>query len=440
MNGDFRRLGITLQRLFGDFIEQTNQAVGWVKRKRKLSATQLATLLVFGWIGAHDACFAAMALHMKISPQALQQRLTAPAVQLFRALLDEALRNVFTSRPALIPLVRRFTGIVIDDSTQLALPAAMADTYPACGGLDGTKGKAGLKLLIRYDVVTGALAPFDLLPGKTSDRDLRINPLSQLKAGMLYLADLGYFSLERLRQVLHANAHYITRLPARLQVRDQEGSSGTMIGLWLKNRPETQIDAAIWMGERERLKTRLVALRVPEAVAAERRRKLQAKSRKRGRTVSDNQLALCDWWVGVTDLSAAQLSADEMRTLYGLRWQVELLFKHWKQASGLGQVHGEKPESVQVEYLAKLVGVIVKHWQELLGGGPLEGRNRMTVHRLVCHACHRVQEVLEAGHSLETLVAIFEELANALSKVPRRPRRKKAATTRQKLFGKRLAA
>jgi len=439
MDGDHRKLGGRLQSLFQDFVKQKNAELGWIRRQRECSAVSLVSLLVFGWIGKATRNFASLAMKAKVSPQALQQRLTVRAVEMFQALLSEALEMVFTARPPLIPLLSRFTGIVVDDSTQLKLPSILADVFPACGGLDGTRGKAGWKLLIRYDVLTGRLYPFDLRPGKTSDRDLSINPLRDLAAGMLYLADLGYFALERLRQVRQAGAHYITRLPARLHVRGSDGRHG-LIGAWLKNRRENQIDEEVSIGDRDSLKTRLVAVRVPEHVAAERRRKLRIKSGKRKRTVSDNQLALCDWWVGVTDLPTARLSADEVRTLYGLRWQVELLFKHWKQVGGLGAIHGRTAESVQVEYLAKLVGVIVMHWQELLGGGPLEGKNRMAVHRLVTAACKQLAEALKANSDVQTLVEILETLAAALKKLRRRPCRRKAASSRQRVYGKRLAA
>jgi len=435
MSGDFPKLATTLQWLFGAFVDQTNERVGWVQRQRKLDASAFVHLLVFSWIGHPQRCFAALAMKAGISVQALQQRCNDRAVPLFRAVFDEAVRTVISAPPPLIPLVRRFPGIVVDDSTQLTLPPSLEEFFPACGGLDGKRGKASWKLLIRYDVSTGQLEPFDLLPGKTSDRDLEQHPIRSLRAGMLYLADLGYFSLERLRQVRQSQAHYITRLPARLQITGANGKPA-LLGEWLHSRSEDRIDEEVRLGRHGEWATRLVALRVPASVAAERRRQLRAKSRKRGRVVSANQEALCDWWVAATDLGASELTADEVRTLYRLRWQVELLFKHWKQAGGLGTIHGRSAASVQVEYLAKLIGIVVTHWQELLAGGPLSGKNRAAVHRRVVEACERIAEQLAHDGGAEEIIRILEELAQWLKRLRPRPRRKKAPSARQLLYGK----
>lgn len=439
MNGHCHTLGTALQRLFGEIVEQKNDEFHWIQRIREFSASSLVHLLVFGWIGRAKQCFAGLALQAHVSAQALQQRLTQPAVEVFQAILNEALQLVVEAHRPLIPLASRFPGIIVDDSTQLPLPDSLADAFPACGGLDGKRSKAAWKLLIRYDVLTGRLLPFDFWPGKTSDRSLTINPIAGLSQGMLYLADLGYFALERLRQVRKAGAHYVSRVPARLNVTGADGLA-KLVGLWLKNRVGDRIDEPVRIGKKAEWATRLVALRVPETVATERRRKLKASSRKRDRTVSDNQLALCDWWVGITDMPASELSIDEVWTLYRLRWQIELLFKHWKQVGGLGSIHGRTATSVQVEYLAKLIGVVVTHWQTLLGGGPLEGKNRMTVHRLICEAYTKIARVLQSRGGIEALVTILSELAAQLAKVRPRPLRKKAPSARQLLYGKRVAA
>ncbi len=439
MDGDHRKLGGVLQRLFTEDVERLNRATGFVQRQRVFSARRLVVLLVFGWLRQPRQSLADLAMQAEVTVQALQQRFTDKAVAFFKALLQEALQTTFTAQRPLIPLVRRFTGIQVHDATQLPLPASLAQEYPACGGLDGQRGKAGWKLLIRFDVLTGGLQPFEIQPGKTSDHKALSEPLTDLLAGMLYLADLGFFSLDRLRQVVQRHAHYITRLPARVNVTGA-GGVAQLVGEWLHQHSGSVVDEMVRIGQEQELQTRLVAFRVPEPVAAERRRKLRAKSRKRQREVSANQLALCAWWVGVTDLSAEDLSAEEVRTLYGLRWQVELLFKHWKQASGLGFIHGRTAASVQVEYLAKLLGAIVTHYQALLAGGPLEGKNRQAIHRLVCAACAELAAALEAQAETEKVVTILEHLALALKRLRRRPCRKRAASTRQRLYGKRVEA
>ena len=439
MDGDLPRLAGVLQGLFTERVATLNQQVGCVRRERGFSAESLVRLLVFGWIDRPNRPFAELAEQAGVSAQALQQRLTDRAVALFGGLFNEALTHVFMSRRPLIPLLQRFPSVEIHDATQLVLPPCLAEQYPACGGLDGQRGNAGWKLLLRFDALSGQLHPFELMSGKTSDHNLAADPLAYVQAGTLYLADLGFFNLQRLQGVVQRQAHYITRLPARVNVADAD-SQGQPVGLWLQQQNGDVVDTTVRIGQHQELTTRLVAVRVPEVVAAKRRQKLLDKARKRGRQVSANQLALCNWWVGVTDIPATELSVEEIRILYGVRWQVELVFKHWKQAGGLGCLHGLTAASVQVEYLAKLLGVIITHWQALLAGGPLEGKNRLAVHRRVCAACNQMAAVLKNQGAFVQVLATLKQLAVTLKNLRCRCLRKKAPSTRQQLYGKRVAA
>jgi hypothetical protein len=89
MDGDHRRLGGVLQRLFTERVETLNTAIGLIKRRRAWSAAAWVRLLVFGWIADPGRPFAALALLAGVSPQAFQQRLTDKAVALFEGLLKE---------------------------------------------------------------------------------------------------------------------------------------------------------------------------------------------------------------------------------------------------------------------------------------------------------------------------------------------------------------
>jgi len=72
-------------------------------------------------------------------------------------------------------------------------------------------------------------------------------------------------------------------------------------------------------------------VRVPPAVADERRRKLREALQRQGYTVSKARLALAGWTLLVTNAPATLISVAEALVLYRARWQIELLFKLWKQ-------------------------------------------------------------------------------------------------------------
>ena len=79
------------------------------------------------------------------------------------------------------------------------------------------------------------------------------------------------------------------------------------------------------LGIDQRVPARLLATRVPQDVAAVRRRRLRAAAQKKGRQVSAVRLALAAWTVLVTNVPAARLTLREALVLARVRWQIEML-------------------------------------------------------------------------------------------------------------------
>ncbi len=112
---------------------------------------------------------------------------------------------------------------------------------------------------------------------------------------------------------------------------------------------------------------RLVALRVSDAVAQERRRKVKAAAKREGQVPSARVVARADWTLLVTNVPQAQLTATEAWTLYRCRWQIELLFKRWKSLGGIDEWRSADPERILCEVYAKLLIMVAQHWVLLVG-------------------------------------------------------------------------
>jgi hypothetical protein len=67
--------------------------------------------------------------------------------------------------------------------------------------------------------------------------------------------------------------------------------------------------------------------RLPPAQAAEARRRLRAKAKKKGRCVQRRTLLLAEWVLIFTTLPPALLPTATLAALYRVRWQVELVIK-----------------------------------------------------------------------------------------------------------------
>lgn len=113
----------------------------------------------------------------------------------------------------------------------------------------------------------------------------------------------------------------------------------------------------------QRLKARLIAVRVAESVAEERPKRVQESARSRRHSqLKVETLELCGWTILVTDLSAEELTVLEALCLLRLRWQIELLFKLWKQSLSLDEWRSKQTFQLLSEGYAKLLLVLIQHW------------------------------------------------------------------------------
>ncbi len=106
---------------------------------------------------------------------------------------------------------------------------------------------------------------------------------------------------------------------------------------------------------------RLIALRVSEAVANERRRRLKKEAKKKGRAVSKHHLKMCDWTLLTTNVPQQWLPLEMVRALYTVRWQIELLFKQLKSILRVHQSDTGKENRLRCELYGKLIVAVIIH-------------------------------------------------------------------------------
>jgi hypothetical protein len=342
----------------------------FVQRRRQLTGPAFAQALVFGWMAKPDATLENLAVTAAgagadVSPQAVDQRFGPKAADCLRRLPQRGLHYAWAVHPQALPLLRRFAGVYLLDSSSIALPAALAELWPGCGGRGGAPScRAGIKVQVRWELTGAALEGLTLHAGKESETH---GPLSQadLPAGSLRLADLGYFDLDTFAAYGRQKVYWLSRLQPRTAVF-VAGRRLASLADWLRRQKAARLDVAAELGVRQRLGCRLIAARAPAAVARQRQRRLRKKAAKKGRKPSAEQLALCAWEVWVTNLPAGKASAAEVLVLARCRWQVELLFKLWKSHGQVDASRSAKPYRVLCEVYGKLLALLVQHWVLLL--------------------------------------------------------------------------
>ena len=420
-------LAAALQAIFGSTADQLAIELGVVRRRRIFSGGSLVRALVFGWLDQPDASpgrLAEMAARCGAvaTPQALIRRFGPLLNRLLEALIRIALSQTVQSPPRLAGLLRRFSAVWIQDSSSLSLPAALADRWPGCGG---NASPAALKVQVRWEIRRGTLRG-SLEPGRSSDQTASVG-LDDLTLGSLWMADLGYFKVARLAELDRRHVYFLSRIQVGTTVRDAQGRR---IDLWseLEDFDGSTWERTVRLGGVKGLSCRLVALRCPEEVVAQRLKRLRLDATRHGRPISRRQRLSSIWTVLVTNTSPGLLKGDEMWTLYRVRWQIELLFKLWKQGNRVSRPQPGPPERMLSEVYAKLLGAIVQHWTLLCSGAEDDKRSMSKAARWFRHQATRLAGIVsqERWHRLRELL---DDLRKELSRaVPINPRNKRPST------------
>jgi hypothetical protein len=402
-------LAASLQTLFTTTADALARRTGFVERTSKLTGALFAQALVFGWLANPDASLphlaaAAALAGVSITPQGLDQRCTATAADFLESLLAAAVEVLVQAEQVVIPLLARFSAVELLDASTLVLPDALGDWWPGCGGAAPANTSAALKIHVRFDLCSGSLHGPLCTDGRTHESTTTLQT-APLPRGALRVADLGYFCLSVLAAIAAEGAYFLSRMHHTTAVFTPQGQRTRLLDLL---GPDPSYDLAVQLGCAQRLPVRLLAVRVPPAVANARRRTLKAAARKHGRTPTAESLAWADWTLLITNATADLLALPEALVLVRARWQLELLFKLWKQHGKIDESRSSKPWRVLCEVWAKLLAVLVQHWLSITGCWQYPERSLVKAAQVVraqalhllatLGACSRLEEAITTLH------------------------------------------
>ena len=266
---------------------------------------------------------------------------------------------VQAAQPVPLKLLRRFTAVICEDSSTIALPDELAEQWQGCGGKQAHTA-AAVKVHSCWDLKRGRLWGPTLSSGRPSDRRSPFNEEPQL-VGSLLIRDIGYFSLPRIVERHAAGGYTLTRLQAHTALFTAAGEALLLEAILPKQVGQMK-EVEVQVGSRRRHPLRLLLLRVPQEVGDKRRQDLLEDARRRQQPVWQEALRLADWTILVTDVPASRLGLQEALVLLRERWQMELLYQLWKQHAQVDEWHTATIWRMLCELYAKLIGVLLQHW------------------------------------------------------------------------------
>lgn len=355
-----------LHQFFRRLPEQLGKASGFVQRRSKMTSTVFMQTLLLGWLHNPEASLRELSrwsreLGVEISPQGLDKRFNHAAVDLFEALLGEALRYFQQQQPLPISVLNQFAGIHILDSSYVVVPDHMQATFRGSGGNNGVTATA--KIQLSFDYLRGCINTLDLGSAHIPDQKSTLHTQFAIP-NSLHLFDLGYFKLSVFRELAHQQAYFISRFNTQCLIYlSADAEKAIALPTYLAGISEQRHETTLFIGAQERLPVRMLFEKAPESVAAERRRKAKRRGQRSQKPRTQRHLALLDWSIFITNVPPTLLDFRQVVLLYRVRWQIELLFKLWKShlhLTALGDTW--RAERVLCQLYAKMILMILFQW------------------------------------------------------------------------------
>ncbi len=398
-----------LMRVLGEEADALARQIGFVQRQRKLGGGDFVQVMVWGSLANPQLSYTditqnAAFLGIPISPQGIEQRFNERAAQFLLQVLERAVQQTVDNvTPTAVPILRRFNGVYVRDSSFISLPAELKDVWPGCGGSNGDT--AAIKFQVRLNYTTGQVEGPALQAGREHDRHTPYGPETE-PVGSLALSDLGYFSLKELRQRHDEGKYFLTRYKVGTQLYTADGQPLDLV-FWLSNEVHTVGELSVLVGKEERLPARLIAFRVPQEVADQRRRQLKEYARKKGTTPTKERLFLAGWTILLTNVPAEMLSPEEALVLMAVRWQVEILFKVWKSHALVDEWRSRNPWRILSEIYAKCIELVITHWILLTEWHRFPDRSLLKAVKAIQKLALPLAFALRQGKGIKEIIDLF---------------------------------
>lgn len=432
---DYTQINEQMRELLETIAATEGKNSRFVQRESKMTAGCFCQTMILGSLEQGDKTLTEYAqvsadLGVEITTSGLNQRINMTGVEFLKSILGKSIQMSQTREGVSAELLQPFTSVQILDSSYLALPKSMAEQYPGLG----RAGAAGIKLFLNYDYLQGEIRELTLTTGREADQKSRMH-LDHAQPGSLHLFDLGFFKQEIFSEFGQKEAYFISRYQMQTALyRHKVDKTSFDLALYLGQKKGDEVSLSLFLGEKARVPVRLVAQRLPQKVAAVRRRKAKIKAKKDGRRrpPTTRMLQLLGWAVFITNVPEAWLSVAQILLIYRLRWQIELIFKFWKSRAKLKLIGDYRPQRVLCQFYARLTALVLFHF---LAAPTFVLHRRLSLPKALTLLQHHVSRFLHAiAHSWQDLSAIWQRFERDLLRFGLQDKRKKSPSTYELLL------
>jgi Transposase DDE domain len=426
MGNSVTQLGKAIQSVLQVHANRAGVSTGLIKRVREFTGATFAQTMILGQmqegeIAMSDLASFARQVGVNVSAQAIDKRFNKKTATFFQELLNASFTQVVAADPVAIPLLERFSEVIVEDSTTQSLPDELEEVWRGCGNATDS-AKSAFKVQVRMDLLSGGLKGQALTDGRVPDTKSPLR-LNRRQRRSVRIVDLGYFDTHQFQKDSEAEEYWISRLKVggSLQIFDEAGHPLDLCEVLRTYAGHTSYECPIQVSATTQLPARLIAYPVPEEVAIKRRTSHERKAQKHSRKPSKKILDLCSWTLIITNIPAEELNHQEALVFLRARWQIELLFKLWKQYAQTDVSRSKNPWHLLCDFYAKLIGMMIVHWMMIVGCWQIPSRSMVKATKAIRHQINLVARAL-AGR--DDLIHVLQEITQGLDRCRIDKRRK----------------
>jgi hypothetical protein len=321
-------------------IEQEAKDANFIQKPRKLTGMGFFCICIMQGFGCSLSlmCGTLKGFSISVCEQSLNERFTDSAVVFMKRLFEQMLQ-LELSKSVQMDFLSKFSGVFIQDSTVIKLPDSMASMFKGSGG---SAGKSSVKVDFQMDV-QGSASHIDIRGGTSGDN---AQAVQNVKTGALYIRDLGYFNIPFFRLIMESGGYFLSRLRSKSVIYgDIEGK--TVIDIFeitQKMKADDTLHIPVFIGYRKFVPVFLIVQKLPPEAIAVKIERAKKDHQKRMTPMTKEHIAWCEFNSYITNIPFSWFDALTLIQIYGIRWQIEIMFKVWKSIFKLRDVGkiGEK--------------------------------------------------------------------------------------------------
>ena len=339
----------------------------FMQRNRKITAYDLVESVLFSKfetdkLSLNDHC-AYLLVHKGIivRKQSVDGRFNEKAVKFVKELLEQTLSEELI-RSNSFPVLDRFSKVRIKDSVSFQLPDCLKDAYPGSGG---AASKAMAKIQFEYDFLSRQVIELAVTPFTKNDSSSARDAVDNIQSGELILRDLGYVSITNMKTISEEKGSFFlnklnTSTTAFFRKNQNQVYFHELESKMRQNGIAFQ-EHEVYIGKEHMFPVRMIVSLVSEENKQHRIRERRKWAKSKKQAVSDEALARCGLNIYITNASAELLPLKTIVPIYGIRWQIENIFKVWKSIGAIHKVKKTSIERFEFYLFAKLI-FLVKSW------------------------------------------------------------------------------